>query len=416
MSTWTPNATVTIGGIDYTGQTLETVKVVRGRNDVYEEPRASYALCELIDLTGDGFPIEPLDRVTITIEDTQGIVYPLFTGIVSDWQTRLYDAGEVSGKPAALLSVIASGPLAVVNRRIIAQDGRAAEGDGDRIAFLIEQALAGIWDETGGTWNNLATPTTTWDTFDIGLDLALIDQPGEFTVAALPADTGGYVALPQSYAAAFSGRGVIYDTADGFVAYADGDRRRATAAADGYLQIPAGELVAGRIQTRSSQADIVNRVTVIYAGGSVIKTNDDSLFRFGLLATEFETILDDQTEADLWATDYLDDHARPVIKLRQIGIRLDGIDGTLRDELIDLDINSPVQLTGLPSTLALQSFPGFVEGIEWRVNRETVELLLNVSDASLSIGSVRWENVDATIAWQDVNALLTWVNAAEVTT
>jgi hypothetical protein len=98
-----------------------------------------------------------------------------------------------------------------------------------------------------------------------------------------------------------------------------------------------------------------------------------------------------------------------------VAIRLDLVDDQLRDEVLAFDINTPVQLAGLPRTLGVTRFPAFIEGLDWRINRKTAEVILNVSDAALSLGSEQWNQVDPTLAWEDVSATLTWINAAQVT-
>jgi hypothetical protein len=415
MAVWTPEVTVTIGGTDFTGATLETVRVTRGRTEVYEEPRAGYVICELIDLDGNGLGIQPLQSMTVSIKNSIGTPVPVFAGQVSDTAAVLYDTGFESGTAGAIVTVIAVGPLARLNRRAVAVDGLPEQGDGDRVAALLEEGLAATWEETGGTWANVATPTTTWATFDPGLDLSLIDQPGEFTVAALDPDAAGYNALSQASVAAISGRGIIFDTPTGFVAYADGEHRRNAAATDGYQPIPASALNSGGLTVTSTQADVTNRAIVEFDGGTVIFTDLASLLDYGLLANQFQTILANSSEAETWALDYLEDHARPHPKVSGVAIRLDGVTDELRDDLLAIDINSPVQLLNFPATLGIATFPAFVEGLDWRLNRETATLVLNVSDAALSIGSVQWNNVDPTLAWEDVSATLTWLNASEVT-
>ena len=64
--------------------------------------------------------------------------------------------------------------------------------------------------------------------------------------------------------------------------------------------------------------------------------------------------------------------------------------------------------------MGVTQFPAFVEGVDWRVNRQTVTLILNVSDAALSIGSQQWNQVDPTLEWGDVSATLQWIDAVEV--
>jgi len=408
--TWTPACKVSINDIDYTGNTLETVRVIRGRTEQYAEPRASYVLCELLDIDGSGLPIRPLDRIRITVEDSAAIARPVFTGTITDTSTTLFDSGFESGSRGTITTIIGIGPLARLSRRQVAFAGLPEQGDGDRIAELIDEALSTTWEEASGTWATTGTSSTTWATYDPDVDISLIDQPGQRTVASLDPDVSGYNSLRQAYQAAFSGRGIIWDTPDGYVAYADGDRRRATAIADGYLPIPEAAVNQSGINVISQQADVTNRVVVRYDGGSVVATDIASVGDYGLLVREFDTILANDTQAGAWALDYLEDHSRPTFKLGGVTIRLDGVGDTLRDQLLYLDVNDPVEILGV-----LGGLPGFVEGIEWRINRLTAELTLNVSDAALSIGSTQWNNVNPTLAWEDVSATLQWINAAEVT-
>lgn len=414
---WQPSTIVTINGSDLTGVTLESIRVTRGRDDVFAEPQAGFVACDLIDLTGAGLGLEPLQDISITIVNSLDERVDVFTGQISDTSVRLYDSGEVDGLAKGIVTIIATAALARLNRRQVAFDGLPVQDDGDRIAALIAAALATPWEEVGGTWANVATPTTTWANFDPQIDLDRIDQPGSFEIAALPAAEGGYVALAQGYGAALGGRGTLFDTADGFVAYADGNHRRNAAIADGYLPIPASAIVSQAIQPQSSQADIVNRAIVGYEGGSVTVTDEGSLLQFGLLASVFDTVLNLESQALEWALDYVEDHARPVRKLRQVGIRLDTIDDDLRDQLLGVDVNSPVVLTGMPATLGIGSqFAAFVEGLDFRIDEDTTELVLTVSDASLSIGSDRWGQVAQTVTWADVGPALRWQDAAEVQT
>jgi hypothetical protein len=408
--TWSPGATVTIGGTDYTGEALETVRIVRGRDDVFSEPRAGYAILELLDLTGAGLNLDVQDLLQVTIDDTAGAPVVVFTGNVSDWSTVLVDTGIESGTAASITTVIATGPLANLNRRNVAAAGRPAQKDGDRILELIKAGLAASWEETSGTWATVADATTTWATIDPDFDPTLIDTPGVFDIAALPAEPAGYNPLSEAYRTAFSGRGVIWDTADGFITYGDADRRE-NAATAGYLELPKAALRA-QLSTSSQAANIVNRVGVSFSGGATIVSDSASILEYGVLAREFQTNLADSSAALAWATDYIEDHAGPVINLSQIGIRLDGLtSGTLRDALLDIDVGTPVFLEELPATLGVTALPAFVEGVTWLVDRDTVELRLNVSDAALSIGSIRWGLVPDTLQWQQVDANLAWQDA-----
>jgi hypothetical protein len=83
--------------------------------------------------------------------------------------------------------------------------------------------------------------------------------------------------------------------------------------------------------------------------------------------------------------------------------------------LVALDINSPVELTGLPATLeADDRLQTFVEGVGWRIDRDRCELELTLTDATLSIGSLRWGLVSQTLTWDDVPANLEWQDARSI--
>lgn len=412
---WSPNTTVTINGIDYTGQTLENVRIVRGRQDVFEEPRAGYVNARLVDLTGAGFQIRPLDRISITMQDSTAANVVVFTGTISDTFIELYDDGAYDGTARGVMQILATGPLARLNRRFVGFGGRAAEDDGDRVAWLLEQALGGIWDETGGTWNTVATATTTWDTFDIGLDLTKVDQPGVYEIAALAVNDNGYSALSEAYLTALSARGVVWDTADGYVAYGDADRRRTNANA-GYLEVDRQYIDSLVLTTNSSQTNVVNRATVVYDSGAVTVDLPESIYQYGVFADRVDTNLANAVDAGLWAADYLEDRSRPSTSLEQLSLRLDTIaDNTFRDNLLDLDVNAAVVVENLPATLNIQRLPAFVEGLTWDIDENAVRLTLNVSDAQLSLGAVQWDQVLNTLDWNTVSATLTWQNASEVT-
>jgi hypothetical protein len=411
---WTPAPTLTIGGVDYTGATLETVRIVRGRPEVFSEPRAGYLIAELIDLVGDGIPVRPFDRVEFTLDDSNGDPVTVFVGQVSDTSAVLFDTGVESGTPGSVTTVIAVAALARLSRRVVLEDGGPAEQDGDRIARLVEAGLAATWEETPGTWAQQGD--LTWETFDQGLDLNRIDQPGVFDISALPAEDTGYNPLAQGYLTAFSAQGILWDDREGFIAYADADRRIATDVADDYLTVPASILSAQQLSVQSNAGDITTSVSVAFEGGAVIFDDTAAFLRVGRLARQFETNLVNQSNAEAWAERYLLGHSGDIIKLQKVTARLDILtDDSLRDSLLELDVNAGIELDGIPGTLGLTFRRTFVEGIGWNVDRDRIAIALDLSDAELSVGFQRWSSVDPNLAWQDVSATLTWQDARTVT-
>jgi hypothetical protein len=404
---WTPNATVTIDGIDYTGETLGRVTITRGRKTVYERAPAGYSRVQLIDLNGTGLPIDITRTINITVQDTSNVDVTVFNGYITDISADIYDAG-LNGDPAAIYTVLAVGPLARLSRRVIFATGRPAETDADRIAAALAAGLSQTWEEIGGTWDDL-DPTDSWETIDRSFDPALIDA-GLFDLAALPAVDGGYSALEVAEEASFSGDGYLYETLDGFIGWDNADTR---GTATSYLDIPHDVIRADGLRTSTSVSDLTNRATVEWAAGAETSQDSESIVTYSLFARRIRTTLADGGNASNRADQYVERHAYPAINLDSFSIRLDTVESNdpLIDGLIDATQNTPVNLTGLPTTLGYLQIPGFVEGTTLTLDNLRAELRLNVSDANLSFGSIRWSAVSQSLTWNDLPATLTWEDA-----
>jgi hypothetical protein len=409
--TWAPLPTVTVDGVDFTGDTVGDLTIVRGRDTVYADPATSYARIQLVDLTGFGFDLDITRNVTVKVKDSASADLTVFQGQIVEISADLYDAGLGSNRPAALYNVFAVGPLARLARRNVLAGGRPAETEGERIAAAIEDGLSTTWEETAGAWEDV-DPTTTWATFDADFDPALIDA-GVFDITALPAEPGGYSALEVITIASNSGDGLLYETLDGKVGWANADAR---GLASSPTAVPADAIIALGTRSSSSAGDLANRVTVQYDGGAETAQEDVSLTTYGLYERIITTILTDATNAGDRAEAYVERHAYPAVNLGRITMRLDAItDDTLRDDLLEVYSGSPIYLEDLPPTLGIRFLDGFVEGTQLGLSRFRAELRLNVSDGALSRFAVRWSGVEPTLAWEDVSATLTFADARTVT-
>jgi len=412
-----PNPTVTVNGQDYTGRTIGRVSINRGRDTVYAPPSAGYASVELIDVTQGSLGFSVGASLVVDVEDSSGSPVRLFTGVISDWQSNVIATGN---EPVVTYQVQAVGPLAVLNRRNVLFGGSPEETDGDRVLAAITAGLPVVWEEFSLTQTWADTPAdVTWATVDPGFDPSLID-PGVFTLIPLATSDSGYSALAVASDAGASGKGLLFETADGFVGYADADRRAANFTA-GPLPIPFDILSVGGLSTSSALADLTNRITVEYGtdGDAVTEQDTFSLTTFGLQETRLRTLLASQSDAEARADDFLFSHSRPAVELQEVSVNLRGsLADTLRDNLLAINSNDYLQVTGLPNKLGFgfSGFNGFVEGVRITLDEFRAELSLLVSDESLSFGSVLWGQVDATIAWQDVDGALVWADARRVTT
>jgi hypothetical protein len=375
--------TIVDAPVNFTGDTIDTVRITRGRQTVYDEPQPGYATIRLIDKTGTGLNLTVGEPLVIELEPGRTV----FTGTITDWTAQLYDAG-IRNTPAALYSVTAVGPLATLNRRVIYTAGRLAETDADRIDNIIDNFAPSAYDP------------------------ALI-SPGVFDLAALPAAADGYNALTVANQAAASGAGLLFETADGKIGFTDADQRPLIRRAGVYEIAPT--LVQAQIETYSQLADITNEVSVTYSGGAVIESDAISIAAIGLFARQLNTQLANQSNAEARAEAFLSTHAVPTVQMSPIGIRVDGLEPALAGDILDLDINSAIEVP-VPNTLLPTNRVGFVEQVVVRFDPFRAEVILFVSDYRLSESAQRWAQVDPAIAWEDVDATLTWQDAIEVTT
>jgi hypothetical protein len=365
------------------------VDISRGRDTVYANPAAGYASVELIDVDSGGLGFQAGAAISITVEDSAGAPVPVFTGIVSDWRS---DVIAAQGEPVVTYRIQAVGPLAILNRRAVLFGGRPQELDGARVLAAITEALPVIWGEFSltRTWADMGE--TTWAQVDPGFDPSLID-PGVYQIVALDPADEGYAALTVVSDAGDSAKGLLFETADGFVGYADSDRRAANATA-GLLSIPFGSLTVDGLALSSALADVTNRVFVEYGTDVVVEDEDlASIVRFGLQESRLRTLLAREEDAEARAEDILFSRSRPPVELQEVTVNLRGLDDDpLRDALLAINSNDAVRVTGLPEKIGFpsQGFRGFVEGVRIRVSEFEAEISLLVSDESLSFGSVLW--------------------------
>lgn len=402
------DVTVTVAGVDYTGATLGSCRISRGREGIDVETRAGYCQAELIDTVGQGFPFDVTDEVVVTLEDSNGPV-PLFTGSISNVSTSLY---AVRTGTRAIWTLLANGPLALAARRQVLFDGTPQEQDGDLALEILRQGLRQRWDDyRGGSWNDAGD--VTWLTVDPGFDADLIEQPGEYAIAPLPANPAGYNALGLISQIAASVGGTVFETGTGGVGYVSA-YGRSEAAAQGYTMLPTSQIIADPLQAQKAASDLINRLEVRYDGGVVERQDIASIQRYGIRTSVLDTQLALEQDAEQRADDFLFDRANSRYVLPSVQFALHTLEPGDVDTLVGLEQNTPVQTQRLPRTLGSLPTQMFVEGVQYDLGADRRFLTLFVSDAQLSLRSERWQDVDPTLAWEDVDATLAWADARAV--
>lgn len=402
---WSPNPTVVIGGRDYTGETVGRVAFRRGRPDVDASPSAASASVTLRDVDPVSLPVKVGQQLEVFVDSSAGSAIRVFGGQVQDLSVSTVATGN--GQAVVVWQVSASGPIARLNRRQVLFTGRPQEDDGARVAAAVAAGLAQSWEEyQGSSWSE---EPNSWESVDPAYDASLID-PGVYDLVALGTADGGYSALSVAQDAAFSARGILYETRDGFIGYADANRRQ-SAGTGVFLEIPTSVIAESGLGFRQQLTSLVNRVTVTYDGGAYTASDLDSIREYGLWASEFDTQLAVASAGSAVATEFVLDRSAPAYELDEVEVILNQAGTALLDALLIVEPNDAVQVTGMPSGLPVDTLLGFVESIGMSVDPYTARMTFGISDASLSIGAVRWSGVGTAVTWTSLGTGLVWAAA-----
>jgi hypothetical protein len=379
--TWTPITTVTVSGTDYTGNAINIVRILRGRQNVNKSIQAAVATVTLLDTDGTGIIPAIGDTLTITLENSIAVAETIFAGQITDFTASLYDAG-ITNQPAAVTQIVAVSPLSQIARQKIFQTGRPVEFDGTRILTGLQESNRKSWEETPGTW---AAQTTSWQNAATFFDLEQVDIPGVFNFNPLDPNADGYAALATLDGIASNAFGVLYDTGDGRVGYADKNRRSNTSFASA-ISLAANQIEANSLTVQSQLGDVTNVLTFTFPSGApAIYRRVPSIQKYGRRQTTIATPLAGTSMTDPYANAVLNAREEPVADIGAVSVRLDNTNVTdaIRDALIVINVNEPIKLPNVV-TLQLASFEGFVEGIQFTIDPYTASISLYVSDKILS--------------------------------
>jgi uncharacterized membrane protein len=407
VTAWNPEWRVKINGSTLTNVTLANLSITSGRTSIYEQPTASYANINLINLDQSTINIEINDPVTIEIKNSLGNFIYLYGGFVSEFSKTINRVGSVGYTQT--FSILALGALARLPRQLT--EGVLTK---DQIYSILSVTLFNSWAEVAPTltWAGYE-PTTTWaDAENAGL--GEIDQPGNYELIARSADTIDVYSLVTQLAA--SGLGYIYENAQGQICYADSTHRGESLAANGYVDLDAQQAIAPGIRTSTRGQDVRNQITITYKNGQQVSDSDSgSIALYGLLAQNFETTLDLQADAESQAAFYLSLRAYPQQILESITFELGSpdVDNTDRDALLAVSMGTAINLVNLPINMG-SNFQGFVEGWTFQARFNTLSVTLLLSPVAYSLEAFRWNNVPVGETWNTLSPTLTWLEATIV--
>lgn len=376
---WNPQPTVTIGGTDYTGKSLNGVSINYGRTNVWEQARASFATIELINLTDAIETFNLNDEVIIKVQNSSGIDKTVFTGNLSDI-TNL-SAFSSSNVKVSIHRISALGPFAKMSRAITGGSW-PKEYDDDRMDRIFTAA---------------------------GIPVDVVDTPGIYEFTSINHTAQDCYNLAAYYST--MALGYIYENTLGEVGFANESRRTNEADTNGYFQIPSGSILTAGVTSSKTFTDVANDIELEYKANAVVSgTNANSIANYGIRAMDIITELEQMGQAQDQLDRYLALRSIPRTSLSQFSVQLDvdALNTSQRNTLIELYMGKPIEIQGLPAAIYNGTYKGFVEGWNLVINREQATVTINSTEAAYSLVPERWQDVLATLEWEDVGAAIQW--------
>lgn len=377
---WVIDPTVTINGVSFKDKSLWNVQISYGRESIWEQARAAYATIDIVNLNNTNFDLDMNHSVVVTVDNSSGTPVTLFTGKISNVSNSVVGAGSVA--QVVVQTVTAVSVFADMARKVIGNSAWAKEYDDARLTRIFT---------------------------DAGVTISTVDTPPVYEFTARSADPSDAYSLAANYAQqAF---GYIYETRTGSVGYANESRRFVQQRDYGYLTIPTNYILWQSLQSQKTLADIMNNLILSYKANAQKTASDATSIAtygnvYGNVVTELETGTDAQTQADRYVTL----RAYPRTSLSSFSIQLDNgsVSDANRDALLNISMDTAIEILNLPIGIKNTTYRGFVEGWTFNFNQNQFNLTFNTSDASYSVTPTRWQDVSATLIWNDVGATVTW--------
>ena len=412
MTAWSPVWQVSIDGGTFTTVTLSNLTITSGRTDIYSQPVAGYCSVELVNTDQSNLSIEINDSIAIQVKNTSGAFVPIFGGFVTDIDQSVQTAG--SNAIVQKFKIIALGALSKLPK--ILTDGVLTKAfDGDQIYSILSGLLYNTWNKVpAATQWTTYNATETWANAQ-NSGLGEIDQPGDYELTARASDITDVYSLISALAT--SGLGYIYEDAQGRIGYADSTHRSQYLAANGYLEVTGNHALSRGVATSRRIGDIRNEVTITYKNGDQHTASDTaSQALYGKQAQNIQTSIENGADATSQANFYLALRAYPQSLFKSITFELTNpeIDDNDRDQLINVFMGLPLDITDLPSNMTAGRFQGFVEGWTFNAGFNKLSVTLNLSPLAFSLQAMKWENVPITEAWNTISPTLDWLNATIV--
>ena len=376
---WLPNPSVVIDSVPFTEHALNGVTINYGRNNVWEQPRASYAHIQILNTTNVNNNFEIGQSVTVIVQNSSGVNKTVFTGTLIDVTSRISKTGSVG--ETTIQTITAVGPFAQMARTGIEGD-YPIQTDTERMTSILT---------------------------DSGVTIDTIDSPYVYTFAKRDPNVADSYSLAANYAQ--QSFGYIYETTDGKVGYANESHRLNDVQTNSYYEIPENNILWSGVQSQRTRNDIVNDLNLDYdTPGTVSSSNATSISIYGRAGAKITTDISNSTDAQTIADRYVAVRGIPQNNLSAFTVMLDSpnVSNATIDRLLTVYMGLPITVENLPMALTPSIYTGFVEGWTLSISRVQTSLQLITTDSTYSLTPTRWQDVDPATAWSAVGATVQW--------
>lgn len=408
--TWLPEWRITIGTTVY--DTVLSVTMATGRDDIDLQCNAGYARLDIVNTTNLPFDIDVTDVLTLELKNSSGTYIPVFGGAVSDFGISVRSPEETGF--VTIGNILAVGSLAKLTKALF-PDALAKDYDGTQIYDILNELLINSWSEVAPAlqWADY-DPTTTWANAE-NVGLGEIDQPGLYEMISRAADPFSSYNLCAQIAQ--SALGNMYEDKAGRVCYADADHRTTYLSTNGYTTISASYATPSSIKSILQIGKIRNSLVFKYGNNyanTATAIDADSVANYGRYQRDVSSNLHNLSDVNTVMTRELGLRAIPRDQLQSLTFRLDNanLPDAERNKLIDVFFGQPMIINDLPINMFNGSFNGFVEGFAIKATPAYVDMTLTLSPTDFSLVAPQWDTVSpANLIWTGVNATLEWENA-----
>jgi hypothetical protein len=374
---WDAEPTVTIAGVNYTGETLGNARLTFGSPDLLAGVQPPYGTISLINTTGSPFTFTLADDVVVRAYNAEKTVLRnLFAGVISDISVSLL-ADDV-----AIYDLTVVGNSQFFESRIIGQLGFPEQDDTDRFRELIRAGTGIPIDLLSGTINAL---TGTIDAFTSFLGIVTASPSVYAIVVPLPSEAVNAGEAIAEFASATSGW--VWEGRSGLVNFRPFDAPSATT-----FTVPEAAIYVDGLRRTSTLTELYNEIVILrnesdpkdllpgYIGNDTVSQQNYGVRNFTLVT---QYIFGPGTTPNRWIeqADYLLDFlANNIQQLDGITVDVtsDALTDAERNRLLLINMTETVNFTVPTDILAAGTGSGIVSGWSWSISDKILDLTINL--------------------------------------